>query len=173
MRGQNDLLENARLIFEFIERNPGMHLREIARGLKIHTSTLRYHLNYLEKNKLIVSKKEENIKIFFIADKLSSVDKKITSLLQQKRFRDIILLIIVSSGLTHSEICNKLSIKPPTLSKYINILESREIVRHDKNGREKRYYVIEERKVIELLLTYKRSFWDSFVENVLEIYYER
>ena len=164
MRDQNDLLENARRIYEFIEYNPGMHLREISRGLNIHISTLRYHLNYLEKNELIVSRKEENIRIFFIADKLSSMDKNITSLLQQKQFRDIILLIIISSGLTHSEICDKLSLKPPTLSKYINILETRCIVRHDKFGREKRYYVIEERKVIELLLTYKKTFWDSFVE---------
>lgn len=173
MGNQNDLLENARRIYEFIESNPGKHLREISRVLNIHSSTLRYHLNYLEKNGLVVSKKEENIRIFFIANKLSSVDKNITSLLQQKRFRDIILLIIISSGITHSEICNKLSIKPPTMSKYINILESRGIVKHEKIGREKKYHVIESRKVIELLLTYRKTFWDSFVENVLVIYFER
>ncbi|UCH89356.1 MAG: winged helix-turn-helix transcriptional regulator [Thermoplasmata archaeon] len=169
----NELLENARLIYEFIEGNPGMHLREISRELNIHSSTLRYHLGYLEKKGLIISKKEENVRIFFIADKLSSEDKNITPLLQQKRFRDIILFIIISDETTHSEIYKKLSMKPSTLSKYIGILESRRIVKHTKSGREKHYYIEDEQRVMELLLTYKKSFWDPFVENVLEIYLER
>jgi len=40
-------------------------------------------------------------------------------------------------------------------------------------GREKRYCVSDEKSIMELLLTYKKSFWDSLVDNVLEIYFER
>lgn len=173
MEDRDDLLENSKLIFDHIQSNPGIHLREISRQLAIHSSTLRYHLDLLEKKGLIISKKEKNIKIFFVADRLSSRDKDITQLLQQKRFRDIILLIIISDELTHTDICSQLSIKPPTLSKYINILEKRGVIGHKRTGREKRYHVNDEKKVMELLLAYKRSFWDSFVENVLEIYFER
>jgi len=173
MDDEDDMtLENRKLIYRHISNNPGSHLREISRKLKIHLSTLRYHINYLEKEGLIDSKKEENLKIYFISGKLPAKDKKITPLLQQKRFRNIILVIIVSPGLTHSEISNKLSIKPPTLTKYIHILEDRGIIFHEKVGREKRHYIIDEKVIMELLFTYKESFWDKFVDNILEIYFE-
>jgi predicted transcriptional regulator len=166
-------LENRKTIYTYIRDNPGQHLREISRSLNIQLGTLRYHLLYLEKKGVILGEKEKNLKVYFVAGELSSRDKNLAPLLQQKRFRDIILVVIINPRLTHLEISTKLSINPSTLSKYLNILEARGILHHDKIGTEKRYYVLDEKMVTELLLTYKKSFWDSFVDNVLEIYFER
>jgi predicted transcriptional regulator len=165
-------LENRRRIFNYILNNPGTHQRRISRDLNIYLSTLRYHLDYLEDKGLITSKRENNLKIYFTSGKLNAKEKILTPLLQQKRFRDIILAVIESSGSTSWQIADKLSTKPSTISKYINILEDRGILYHEKVGREKKYYLKDENSVIELLLTYKESFWDSFVDNVLEIYLE-
>jgi predicted transcriptional regulator len=167
---QDDVtLENRRLIFDYILDNPGVHLRKISRDINIHLSTLRY----LETKGLITSQKEDNLKIYFASGKLNPQEKKITPLLQQKRFRDIILVIIGSHEPTSSEIAEKLLMNPSTTSKYINILEEREVISHKKIGREKRYHIENEESVVKLLLTYKKSFWDSFVDNVLELYLER
>lgn len=166
-------LENRRLILDYISDNPGAHLRKISRDNNIHLSTLRYHLDYLEANGLITSQKEENLKIYFASGKLNPLEKKLTPLLQQKRFRDIILVIIGSHEPTSSEIAEKLSINSSTASKYINILEEREVISHKKIGREKRYHINNKESVINLLLTYKKSLWDSFVDHVLELYLER
>ncbi len=173
MKEEDIDFNNQKLIFNFISNNPGSHLRKISRTLGVHLSTLRYHINYLEKQELIVSKKEKNLKSYYIAGKLGTIDKNITRLLQQKRFRDIILVIITNPGLTHSEISDKLSIKPSTLSKYINILRTRRIIYHQKKGRNRYYYTYDEKRIMELLLMYKKSFWDPFVDSVLEIYFER
>ena len=171
---QDDVtLENRRLIFDYISENPGVHLRKISRDINIHLSTLRYHLDYLESKGLITSQKEDNLKIYFASGKLNPQEKKLTPLLQQKRFRDIILAIIGSHEPTSSEIAEKLLMNPSTTSKYINILEEREVISHKKIGREKRYHIDNEESVVKLLLTYKKSFWDSFVDNVLELYLER
>ena len=167
-----DFLKNSQMIYNYILKNPGLHLRKISRGLKIHLSTLRYHLDYLEDAEVVTSKKEKNLRIYFAADRLSVKDKNITSLLQQKRFRDIILQIALEPGLNHSEICAKLSLKPSTLSKYLGVLMDQGVVVSKKNGRTKSYWLQDEKKIMELLLTYKRSFWDAFVDNVLEIYFE-
>ena len=94
MKEEDITLENRRLIYNYILNNPGSHLRKISRDLKVNLSTLRYHLNYLENKELIVSKNENNLKIYFIVGKLGIKDKNISPLLQQKRFRDIILIII-------------------------------------------------------------------------------
>jgi len=166
-------LENRRQIFNYILENPGTHLRQISRDLDIYLSTLRYHLDYLEENGLIVGQKENNLKIYFASGKLNPEEKNFTPLLQQKRFRDVILVVIDSPGSTSLQIANELSMNPKTASKYINILEQRGMLSHEKVGREKRYHVEDEKSIIELLLTYKKSFWDSFVDNVLKIYLER
>ena len=162
-----------RKIYHFILNNPGVHLRRMSRDLDINIGTLRYHLRYLEKKRIITSKIDNNLKTYYIAGKLGVKDKVISSLLQQKRFRDIILSIILSPGTTPNKISEKLMLKSSTLSKYIRILEDREIIYHEKIVREKRYYVYNEKEIMELLLTYKQSFWDSFVDNMLRIYFEK
>jgi predicted transcriptional regulator len=166
-------IENQKLIFNYISSNPGSHLRKISRALDMHLSTLRYHLDNLEKIGLVISKKEKNLKIYYLVGKLGQKDKNIAPLLQQKRFRDIIIIIIMNPGLTHTELSEKLSLKPSTLSKYINILRDRKIIYHKKKGRNRYFFAVDEKRVLELLLVYKKSYWDTFVDNVLEIYFER
>jgi predicted transcriptional regulator len=167
------ILENRRLIYEYVANNPGTHQRKISRDLDMHYSTLRYHLDYLEEKGVIVSQMENNLKIYFASGKLSADEKRLTTLLQQKRFRDIILVVIDEPGSTSSQISDRLSAKPTTISKYMNILEDRGVLYHVKTGREKRYFINDEKSIIALLMTYKKSFWDSFVNNVLVLYLER
>jgi len=165
-------LENRRRIYEFILDNPGLHLRTISRDLGMKMGTLRHHVDYLEKQGILSSKKEGNLKIYFIAGKLSAGDRNISPLLQQKRFRDIILITIIHPGLTHKEIAKRLGLKPSTLSKYVKILEKRNIIYHERFEKERRYHIIDEKGTMRLLLTYRKSFWDAFVDAVLEIYFE-
>ena len=89
---ENVVLDNKEKIFTYISNNPGSHLRKIARELKISLSTLRYHLDQLEKNGLIASQKQYNLKVYFVSGKLKPEERALTQLLQQKRFRDIILI---------------------------------------------------------------------------------
>jgi signal transduction histidine kinase/DNA-binding response OmpR family regulator len=159
-----EALENRRLIFDYVADNPGSHLRKIERDLNIRLSTLRYHLNYLEKNGSIVSQKQDNLKVYFPSGKLRSHMRTMMPLLQQKRFRDIILILIDSPGLTFSQIAERISTSPSTASKYIKTLEDQKLLVHDQLGREKRYRVNDERNVIELLRTYKDFMADMSYE---------
>jgi predicted transcriptional regulator len=169
----NVTLENRKKIFDYISNNPGVHLRKISRDINIHLSTLRYHLDYLEEEGLISSKKEDNLRIYYASGKLNPLEKILTPLLQQKRFRDIIIALIEAPDLTSSQLAQKFSLSPSTTSKYMNILEKRDIVSHEKIGREKRYRIKDEGGVVKLLITYKKSFWDIFVDNVIDLYLER
>lgn len=166
-------LEYQRRIFSFIQSNPGLHLRGIERGLDINIGTLRHHLRFLEKVQLITHTTDGNLKTYYIKGKLGPQDKEISSLLQQKRFRDIILSIVLHPEITPSSLSKQLDLKPSTLSKYIKVLEDKNVIQHEKVVREKHYTVCDEKKIMKLLLTYKKSFWDSFVDNMLRIYFER
>jgi CheY-like chemotaxis protein len=157
---ENIVHDNREKILAYISNNPGSHLRKLARELKISLSTLRYHLDQLEKNGSIVSQKQYNLKIYFVSGKLKPEERALTQLLQQKRFRDIILILVESPGSTFSQISEKLSMSHSTASKYINILEDRKIISHEKVGRKKKYRINDEKSVIELLKTYKKFMTD-------------
>jgi len=166
-------LDEHRSIYRFILANPGVHLRRLARDLDANLSTLRYRLDTWEKQGLIVSRKEQNLKVYYVSHRLSTDEKSVTHLLQQKRFRDIILTLLIEPDATHSDIFRNLQLKPSTLTKYLKIIEKEKLIRHEKHGREKRYYLVDEDLITGLLLSYKKSFWDALVDNVLEIYFER
>lgn len=157
-------VDNRALILSYISDNPGSHLRKMARDLNISLSTLRYHLDYLEKKGEISCQKQNNLKVYFRSDKLKPHEKMLTPILQQKHYRDIILALIESPGLTFSQIANKLSMGNSSASKYINTLEAQEILFHRKFGREKKYYINDEKSIIELMTTYKKFVADMSYE---------
>ncbi len=156
--------DNRKQIFSYISDNPGTHLRKTAKELNINLSTLRYHIDLLEKEGLIVSQKQNNLKIYYASGKLKPHEKTLTRLLQQKHFRDIILLLIDSPGLTLSQISDRLSMSLSSVSKYINILEDQRILSHEKLGRQKKYYINDKKSVIELLKTYRSFMADMSYE---------
>lgn len=173
MKGEELSLENQRALFRFISKNPGVHLRGLAEGTSISLSTVRYHIAFLEKQGIVISRAEGNLRLYFINGEVSSTDRRIAPLLQQKRFRDIIMVLLTRPGIGQSEVSSELDLKQSTVAKYMGILEERGVVRSERQGREKRCFVTDERRVVELLLTYRESFWDRFVDNALEIYFER
>ena len=62
-------------IYEFIFQNPGVHLRELSRKLNIPRTTLAYHLKYLNKHDLILSKFVSGYKRYWAANKIGQKDK--------------------------------------------------------------------------------------------------
>ncbi len=157
-------IDNRRMVLDYVSDNPGSHMRKIARDLDMRLSTLRYHLDYLEKKGSIACQRQNNLKVYFAQGKLKPMEKTLASLLQQKRFRDIILILIDSPGLKFSQIVDNLSISPSTASKYINILEDKKIIYHERSGREKKYFVNDKESVIQLLTTYKQMMADMSYE---------
>lgn len=157
-------IDNRRMVLNYISNNPGSHMRKIARDLDMRLSTLRYHLDYLEKKGSIACQKQNNLKVYFAQGKLKPLERTLAPLLQQKRFRDIILILIESPGLTFSQIADNLSISPSTASKYISVLEEKKILYHERSGREKNYFLFDIESVIELLTTYKQFLADMSYE---------
>lgn len=157
-------VDNRGLILSYISDNPGSHLRKISRDLDISLGTLRYHLDYLEKKGEISFQKQNNLKVYFRSDRLKPHEKMLTPILQQKHYHDIILALIEHPGLTFSQIANKLSMGNSSASKYINILEDQDILFHRKSGREKKYYINDEKSIIELMTTYKKFVADMSYE---------
>lgn len=88
-------LENRREIYSFIEKNPGLHFREIFRKINISASVLRYHLDYLKKHNYITIETNQRFTRYYISNKICKKDKEILNLLREETPRKIILLLLV------------------------------------------------------------------------------
>jgi DNA-binding transcriptional ArsR family regulator len=112
-------LETRRKIYEFIEENPGLNIREISRRLNIPFTSLSYHLKYLKKLDLIREKHEGNYKKIFIAYKVGTRDKQILSLLRNNNSCKILLYLIWNYSCSQIELSKELIIPPPTVSYHL------------------------------------------------------
>jgi CheY-like chemotaxis protein/DNA-binding MarR family transcriptional regulator len=151
-----EVCESRDSILSYISNHPGKHMRRISRELGISLSTLRYHLHKLEKDGLIHSEKQDNFRVYFASGKLKPEEKVLAHLLQQQRFRDIILILIDYPGSTSSDIAEKLSMSPSTLSKYIKILENRNVISFCLKSNKKIYCLNNEHNVVSFLKTYRQ-----------------
>jgi predicted transcriptional regulator len=168
-------LETRRNIYELIRENPGLHLREIERQLKMSSPLILYHLRFLEKYEIITKVEERGYKRYYLdpsseseltGEKVitkfgskripSHTEKKILGILREKIPLGIVLYILTVDG----PVDNK------SLSKYLGISKSN-VTYHLKNlmslgvlikvtGDKSRCFDINDRKKISrLLITYK------------------
>jgi predicted transcriptional regulator len=173
MKTKEKLLENdhRKAIYNFVKENPGLHLRELQRRLKIPLSTLEYHLDYLERKKILAVKDDRRYCRYF-AEKFTPGDKELLSVLRQKRLLEIILQILSEEQVCFKELAQKIMISDSTLSHYLKVLTQKEILIKERIGTETCYKLKSEKKVLTSLFCYKSSFVDKLVDKVLSLFLE-
>lgn len=177
-------------IYGFINKNPGLHLREISRKMNILLITIRYHLKYLEKQGLIETKSLDGFKRYYVTNKFSTKEKEIINLLRQEVPRKILLYmgfflfcsqIKISKEFRkhpstidfHLKKLKKLGIIEEVYEKEIKIrIEDDIIIKQDKM-RNERTYMFKDMEVLnaiyKFLIICKNSFSDKDAINDLFI----
>jgi predicted transcriptional regulator len=161
-------LEKRRKIYDAIKSVPGIHFRELNRRLGITLGVIEYHLKYLEKHEMIVSKQEGRYKRYYIIGKLGSKDKELMGLLQQQMPRRILMHLLLNPKTTQKQLRKEFKISASTLSFHISKLLSAELVDTVKKGRKHSYVVSDEEKVANLLIQYKEGFIDDVVDDFVQ-----
>ncbi len=115
-------------IYEFIFQNPGVHLRELSRKLNIPRTTLAYHLKYLNKHDLILSKFVSGYKRYWAANKIGQKDKEMLILLRQDTPRNIIISITEYGIRSQIDISEDLNKHPGTIAFHLKKLKERDII---------------------------------------------
>ena len=121
-------LKKRREIYDFIDKNPGLNIREISRKLNIPFTSLSYHLKYLKRLSLIREKHEGKYKKIFISYKIGEKDKKILGLLRNKNSCKILLYLFWMLSCSQIELSRELNIPPPTVSYYLKKMINLEII---------------------------------------------
>jgi len=88
--------EKRKEIYEFILKNPGLHLRELNRRVNFSFGCLRYHLNYLKKRGLIKQISDNGFSRYYITNKVGHNDKKFLNIFRQEKLWKILLVFLLS-----------------------------------------------------------------------------
>ena len=121
-------LNNRKKIYDFIDKNPGLNIREISRKLNIPFTSLSYHLKYLEKLDLIREKHEGKYKKIFNSYNIGTKDKKILSLLRNKNSCKILIYLLWMLSCSQIELSRELNLSPPTVSYYLKKMVDMEVI---------------------------------------------
>jgi len=167
----DDQNDNAERILHFIQQNPGCHLREIKRVLNMAMGTIQYHLNLLEKEGKIISEKQHLYKNYFAAGMFQQNEKNILNILKIETLRDIIMFIIEKTTPTQSEIVERLDLSAATVSWSLSRLIESGIIGERKDGKFKRYFMLEDPKSIVILMkNYHPNMWTNWSTRLAEMF---
>ncbi len=163
---KDEILENERRskIYATIKKNPGLHIRELQRILGIPLTSLQYHLIYMARRNVILEEKSEHYTRYY-AEPLNSEDKKLLSVLRQKRLREIVMIILVSKKAKYRFIVQTLKMSPSAISFYLKYLLDNRIIERTKIGYENIYILKDEDRIAKILIAYQQSFLDSLVDK--------
>ena len=167
----DDLQDNADKILQFIEQNPGYHLRQIKKELKISMGTLQYHLNLLEKNGRINSDKHSLHRHYFPVGLFLESEKNILKILNKETEREILMFIIERKNPTQTEIVGAVQISAPSVNWHIGNLLNLSLIKEEREGKYKRYiFSGNPDHVISLMKRYHASIWDKWSNRLAEMF---
>lgn len=164
----SDILSVAsrRSIYECVQENPGAHLREITRRCSLPLGTTLYHLDYLDSNGLVVSRRDGRYKRYFVSNAMGRREKELLSAFRHNVPRHIITVLLTQGMRTQRELCKSIGVSRSTLSFHVNNLIKQSIVRRTDDWPERRYAVTEPDLARHLLVQFRGSLADSEPANL-------
>ncbi len=161
-------LESRRRIYEAIEKNPGIHFRELLKMLNINTGELQYHLGVLIKNNLISEREVNNMKVYFPTKMPNQRMKDVLPYLRNSITKAIIINIAMNPGISQKELYNNIKASNKTIASNILKLKERKIIKEECINNICKYYLYDEDLIINTLVTYKESLFDELVQKFIE-----
>lgn len=163
--------ENRRRIYSLIDATPGIHLRELQRDLDIPLTTLEYHLGYMVRKKIVFVETDARFKRYY-SKSLDQEDRKVLSVLRQRRLREIVLVVMSSGKAKYQYLATYFDLPNSTLSFYLRHLVENDILSRDKIGLETIYTVKDEDRVAKVVVAHKTSILDKLVDITLTTWLE-
>jgi predicted transcriptional regulator len=170
MRLNIQALEVRQQLFEFIQKFPGLHFREIQRRTGLSVGALQYHLKQLGNDKLIVGIKDGEYTRYYAVGVVTEKDRAVLPFLRQKPVRRMLVLMLEKGKANNKQLSKASGVSPATTSWYLGKLLAAGIVSRRKAGREVFYSAVDAKEVARTIISYKSSFLDRVVEKFTEMW---
>jgi predicted transcriptional regulator len=166
--------ETSERILQFIQNNPGCHLRKIREMIGISQGTVQYHTDRLERMGRITSTRSGFYKYYFPVGIIQNNEKEILQILRQETARQILMFIVERQAPTQTDIVNSIGISASSVSWHMRRLIEFRLVEEIKEGKYKRYQ-LQDRKVSSKYITalmrnYYPAIWEKWSDRLIEIF---
>lgn len=167
--------ETSERILQFIQNNPGCHLRKIKETIRISQGTVQYHTDRLEKMGKITPTRSGLYKHYFPIGVFQNNEKEILQILSQETARRILMYIVEQQRApTQTDIVNSIGISASSVNWHIKRLIEFRLVKEIKEGKYRRYQ-LEDRKVSSKYITalmrnYYPAIWEKWSDRLIEIF---
>lgn len=158
-------------VLQFIQDNPGCHMRYIKRKVELSMGTIQYHLNLLEKQGKIISEKQNFHKYYFPIGLFEKIDREILKILNQETAREIIMMILEKTDSTQAEIARHVGIAPASINWHLKRIEETGLIEHIQEGKFKKYRLkISSKQVVSLMKNYHPNLWGKLSNRLAEMF---
>lgn len=129
-------------IYEYICRNPGIHLRGLAAETGLKLGTLRYHLNVLSHtHKIAVASDPATVRFFQNSGTYTDSEQLIHKHLRNETTKTILVHLMERPLATRQELADAAGITGPSVSWHMKRLETDRIVVPRRDGRNSVYEI--------------------------------
>ncbi len=125
---------------EEVRRSPGISLPDLARRVNIATTTATWHVRTLEREGFIVATQDGRVRRFFPPGTSRDTRKKTTALAERSRSR-LVEIVRDHPGITQERLADEVGLARATVWHHAKRLERDGLMRSEKDGRERRYFV--------------------------------
>ena len=162
---------NSNRVLSFIQKNPGCHLRQIKKELRMSIGTTQYHLDRLGKMGKISSSKNDFYKYYFPAGIFDQDQKYLLEILQQETTREILMIIIEQQNPIQTDIVHRIGISAAAVNWHIRRLIDSKIIDEVRDGKYKRYRLSGDPVcVMAMLRRYYPNIWDRWSIRFVELF---
>jgi predicted transcriptional regulator len=129
--------EKRNQIYDFIVKNPGLTIYELARGTNINMGTIRYHVFILGMNHKITSYKTDGkyIRYFTNSNPYSKEQQLVLSIMRRDAIGKVLRLLLDNPCMTNVEIARKLNINESVVNRSIKELSEKGIITREPVGK--------------------------------------
>lgn len=166
-------LDARKRLHDYVVQYPGLHLSELARAFGMDTNHAKYHLEYLEARGILTSQRDANYVRWYAKregalgpqEALSPREKELLAQLRRPILLHIALILLDRETVTHAELLPVVGVAHGTLHYHLKNMERSGVIRSTKEGRERRYVLMEPGAILALLMRYKPP--DALVSGFL------
>ena len=129
--------EKRNQIYDFIVKNPGLTIYELARGTKINMGTARYHVFILGMNHRITSYKTEGkyVRYFTNSNSYSRDEQLILSVMRRDIIGKVLMLLSENPCMSITQISKELNLQESAVSRCIKELSEKGIITREPIGK--------------------------------------
>jgi predicted transcriptional regulator len=134
--------QNRESIYRHIHDNPGCTVSDISKREAMNVGSVRYHVDQLrDARRIVIVKIGKFVRLFRNSGVYDDREITVISALQLRTSRAILFLIRDKPGLSNKQIAEMLDIKESMAHTYLAGLLKDDIIRYEKNGQQKMYYL--------------------------------